>query len=122
MLNKAPGLQTKTILSHLIIEQPDKFKDTYEGTLQRLLRKWRASNGSNNNIIFNQTIKVSIQSQSDYTSMSELCLGIRDNELTHLLFHLKLPYSKWEYASACYSESFDSLSKVYEDNLLNTEL
>ena len=47
MLNKAPGLQAKTILSHLIIEQPDKFNDSHERTLQRLLRKWRASNGSN---------------------------------------------------------------------------
>jgi hypothetical protein len=115
MVNKAPGLQAKTILANLIIEQPDKFNDSHERTLQRLLRKWRAINGSNNNIIFNQTIKAGQQSQSDYTSMNELLISIRCNELKHLLFHFMLPYSKWEYASVCYSESFDSLSKGYED-------
>ena len=115
MVNKAPGLQAKTILANLIIEQPDKFNDSHERTLQRLLRKWRAINGSNNNIIFNQTIKAGQQSQSDYTSMNELLISIRGNELKHLLFHFMLPYSKWEYASVCYSESFDSLSKGYED-------
>jgi hypothetical protein len=39
MLHKAPGLQAKTILSYLVSEQPDKFNDSHERTLQRLLRK-----------------------------------------------------------------------------------
>lgn len=30
-------------------------------------------------------------------------------------FHFMLPYSKLEYASVCYSESFDFLSKGHED-------
>jgi hypothetical protein len=115
MLHKAPGLQAKTILSHLVSERPDKFNDSHERTLQRLLRKWRANNGSNNNIIFNQTIRPGEQSQSDYTSMNKLCISIQGDTFEHLLFHFMLPYSKWEYASICYSESFDSLSKGYED-------
>lgn len=115
MLHKAPGLQAKTILSYLISEQPDKFNDSHERTLQRLLRKWRANNGSNNNVIFNQTIRPGEQSQSDYTSMNKLCISIQGDRFEHLLFHFMLPYSKWEYASICYSESFDSLSKGYED-------
>ena len=108
MLNKAPGLQAKTILSYLISEQPNKFNDSHERTLQRLLRKWRASNGSNNNIIFNQTIRAGKQSQSDYTSMNDLDISIKGNEFKHLLFHFILPYSKWEYASICSTESFSN--------------
>ena len=115
MLNKSPGLQAKTILAHLIGEQPNKYNDSHERTLQRMLRKWRASNGSNNNIIFNQTIKPGKQSQSDYTSMNELSVSIKGEVFNHLLFHFILPYSKWEYASISYSESFDSLSKGYEE-------
>jgi hypothetical protein len=76
MLSKAPGLQAKTILSHLITEKPNIFNDCHERTLQRLLRKWRASNGSNNNVIFNQTIRAGKQSQSDYTSMNELKINL----------------------------------------------
>lgn len=115
MLKKSPGLQAKTILSYLISDQPNKFNDSHERTLQRLLRKWRANNGSNNNIIFNQTIRPGEQSQSDYTSMNKLCISIKGDIFEHLLFHFMLPYSKWEYASICYKENFDSLSKGYED-------
>ena len=115
MLSKAPGLQAKTILSHLISEKPNIFNDCHERTLQRLLRKWRASNGSNNNVIFNQTIRAGKQSQSDYTSMNELNINIRGDKFEHLLFHFLLPYSRWEFVEICYSESFDSLSKGYEN-------
>lgn len=115
MLTRSPGLQAKTILAHLMSQEPNKFNDSHERTLQRLIRKWRANNGSNNNIIFNQKIKPGKQSQSDYTSMNELCIKIKGDKFNHLLFHFMLPYSKWEYASICYSESFDSLSKGYED-------
>ena len=115
MLSKAPGLQAKTILSHLISEKPNIFNDCHERTLQRLLRKWRASNGSNNNVIFNQTIRAGKQSQSDYTSMNEVSIRIRGDKFEHLLFHFLLPYSRWEFVEICYSESFDSLSKGYED-------
>ena len=115
MLSEAPGLQAKTILSHLISEKPNIFNDCHERTLQRLLRKWRASNGSNNNVIFNQTIRAGKQSQSDYTSMNELNINIRGDKFEHLLFHFLLPYSRWEFVEICYSESFDSLSKGYEN-------
>ena len=107
MLSKAPGLQAKTILSHLISEKPNIFNDCHERTLQRLLRKWRASNGSNNNVIFNQTIRAGKQSQSDYTSMNELNINIRGDKFEHLLFHFLLPYSRWEFVEICYSERVD---------------
>lgn len=115
MLVKAPGLQSKTILTHLIGKQPDQFNDRHERTLQRLIRKWHASNGSNNNVIFNQTIRAGKQSQSDYTSMNEVDIRIKGDRLEHLLFHFILPYSRWEFVSICYSESFNSLSKGYEE-------
>jgi len=115
MLIKAPGLQSKTILTHLISKQPNQFNDSHERTLQRLLRKWRASHGSNHDVIFNQTIRAGRQSQSDYTSMNEMNISIKGDRLEHLLFHFVLPYSRWEFVSICYSESFDSLSKGYED-------
>ena len=115
MLIKAPGLQSKTILTHLISKQPNQFNDSHERTLQRLVRKWRASHGSNHDVIFNQTIRAGRQSQSDYTSMNEMNISIKGDRLEHLLFHFVLPYSRWEFVSICYSESFDSLSKGYED-------
>ena len=58
MLTQSPGLQAKTILAHLMSQEPDKFNNSHERTLQRLIRKWRANNGSNNNIIFNQKLNL----------------------------------------------------------------
>jgi len=116
MLSKSPGLQAKTILSYLISkDSTNKFNNSHERTLQRLIRNWRATNGSGKSIIFSQEIKPGKQSQSDYTVMNDLAITISGEQFNHLLFHFMLPYSRWEYADICYSESFESLSKGYDE-------
>ena len=115
MLSKSPKLQSTTILGYLINRDPDKFNTGHERTLQRLLRNWHATNGCNKDVIFNQDLKPGMQSQSDYTVMNDLNITIAGEQFDHLLFHFMLPYSLWEYAGLCYSESFESLSKGYDD-------
>src|SRR5207245_4999659 len=55
--------------------------------------------------------------QSDFTHMAELGITIRRQTFPHLLYHFVLPYSSWESASLCYSESFDSLSEGLQNAL-----
>ena len=81
MLIKSPKLQATTILGYLINRNPDKFSTGHERTLQRLLRNWHATNGSNKDVIFNQDIKPGMQSQSDYTVMNDLNITRRDANL-----------------------------------------
>ena len=47
--------------------------------------------------------------------MNEIGVTIDGKQFNNMLFHFMLPYSRWEYATICYSESFESLSKSYED-------
>ena len=115
MLSKSPKLQATTILDFLISKDPDKFNTGHERTLQRLMRNWHATNGGNKDVIFKQDLKPGMQSQSDYTVMNNLNITIAGEQFDHLLFHFMLPYSRWEYAGLCYSESFESLSKGYDD-------
>lgn len=116
MLSKSPGLQAKTILSHLISQDTtNKFNNSHERTLQRLIRNWRATSGVEKAVIFSQELKPGKQSQSDYTVMNDLAISISGQQFNHLLFHFMLPYSRWEYVDICYSESFESLSKGYDE-------
>lgn len=116
MLSKSPKLQAKTILEYLIRQDTtNKFNHTHERTLYRLIRNWRATNGEEKAVIFSQELKPGRQSQSDYTVMNDLEITIAGQQFDHLLFHFMLPYSRWEYASICYSESLESLSKGYEE-------
>lgn len=116
MLSKSPGLQAKTILNYLISQDTtNKFNNSHERTLQRLIRNWRATNGVEKAVIFSQELEAGKQSQSDYTVMNDLAITISGQQFNHLLFHFMLPYSRWEYADICYSESFESLSKGYDE-------
>lgn len=115
MLSKSPKLEATTILDFLISQNPEQYSHGHKRTLQRLVRKWRATSGSNKDVIFNQDLKPGMQSQSDYTVMNSLNISIAGKKFDHLLFHFMLPYSLWEYACICDSESFESLSKGYDE-------
>lgn len=116
MLSKSPKLQAGTILSYLISKDTtNKFNNTHERTLYRLIRNWRATNGKEKTVIFSQELKPGKQSQSDYTVMNGLGISIAGQQFEHMLFHFMLPYSRWEYANICYSESFETLSKGYDE-------
>jgi hypothetical protein len=119
MLTKSPKLQATTILQHLINKDPIQFKVSHKRTLQKLLKSWRATSGSDKDVIFSQDLKPGQQSQSDYTVMNDLSITIAGEQFDHLLFHFMLPYSLWEHISLCYSESFESLSKGYDNAVWN---
>jgi len=115
LLTSSPGLQANTILDYLIKKYPERFRMKHLRTLQRRLKMWRAENGRSKEIMFSQHHIPGRQSQSDYTSMKDLQITIAGNPFPHLLYHFMLVYSRWEYVSICYSESFDSLTNGFEE-------
>jgi hypothetical protein len=115
MLVKSPKLQAVTILEYLQFKDTNKYNDTHLRTLQRLIRNWNSTGGSDQPVIFNQKLIPGRQSQSDYTVMNELGITIDGEKFDHLLFHFMLPYSRWEHVSLCYSESLQSLTKGYDE-------
>ena len=115
MLETSPLLQAKTVLAFLQSKYPDIFPDGCLRTLQRRFQAWRARYGSDKAIIFPQIHQPGIQSQSDFTDMSNLNITIQHEIFSHLLFHFMLVFSRWEYVEICYSESFNSLMFGFEN-------
>ena len=116
-LERDAGLQAKTVFEELQRRYPDRFPWGQMRTLQRRFRDWRALHGPEKEIFFPQVHSPGEQGQSDFTSMNALGVTIAGVPLKHLVYHFVLPYSNWEYASICYSESFESLSDGLQGGL-----
>lgn len=114
MLGTNPGLQSQTIMQHLIDEFPEQdFKWTQLRTLQRRIRNWRGLKGPDQDVKFPQIKIPGKQSQSDWTHCDELGVSIDGKPFPHMLFHFMLPFSRWETAYISQSESFESLTAGY---------
>ena len=87
-------------------------------SLQRRIKAWRAESGSSKQVIFRQDLKPGRQSQSDWTHMGDLGITINLQKFEHLLFHFMLPYSGFETVMICYSESFESLTRGFEQGVI----
>ena len=116
-LKGQPGLEAITIFDYLVREHPGKFAEGQLRTLQRRLRWWKALYGPDKEVMFPQDVKPGAQAQSDYTPMKPLRITIRGEKFDHLLYHFMLPYSNWETGDICFSESYESLSKGFQDGL-----
>lgn len=108
MLRTDPGVQAQTLMQWLI-EEKSGFDWKQLRTLQRRIRKWRALNGPDKEVMFKQHLQPGKQSQSDWTNCDALKVTIAGRPYPHLLFHFMLPYSRWETAHPSASESFENL-------------
>jgi len=112
-----PGLEAKTLFEFLQREYPGQFQDGQLRTLQRHIKRWRATEGPPKEVFFPQEHHPGILSQSDFTHMSSLEITIKGLPFDHLLYHFVLTYSNWETGSICFSESFESLSEGLQNAL-----
>lgn len=112
-----PGLEAKTIFEALQRKYPGEFPDGQLRTLQRHIKRWRATEGPGREVFFAQQHVPGRLGQSDFTHMTELGITIGGQSFPHLLYHFVLAYSNWEDATVCYSESFESLSEGLQNAL-----
>ena len=112
-----PGLEAKTIFEALQRKYPGEFGDGQLRTLQRHLKRWRATQGPGREVFFTQQHVPGRLGQSDFTYMNELAITIGGQSFAHMLYHFVLTYSNWEDATLCYSESFESLSEGLQNAL-----
>jgi hypothetical protein len=108
-LETAPELDAKGLLEHLKSTQPSQAGHVALRTFQRAVMHWKTVNGPKKEVFFAQEKQPGIAGQFDWTHASELGVTIEGEPLNHMLGHLVLPYSNWEWAKVCYSESFCSL-------------
>ena len=116
-INVHPGLEAKTIFESFQRRYPGEFADGQLRTLQRHLKRWRATEGPGREVFFAQCHVPGRLGQSDFTHMNELGVTIGGQSFPHMLYHFVLTYSNWEDVTLCYSESFESLSEGMQNAL-----
>ena len=108
-LQVAPELEAKALFEHLLMLRPEQMQETRLRTFQRRVRQWRLKHGPAPEVIFPQTHCPGEVMQLDWTHAKELEISIAGHPLDHLLCQAVLPYSNWQWASRCQSESLLSL-------------
>jgi hypothetical protein len=109
MLRDAPELEAKTLFEHFQASPESGLDATHLRTFFRRVRHWRATNGPDQEVFFAQDRKPGELLQLDWTHARELNVTIQGELLDHLFCHCVLPYSDWQWATRCISESFLSL-------------
>lgn len=117
LLETSPELNAKTIFEHLQEKKPGRYQDGQLRTLQRHIRRWRAESGPPKEIFFQQEHRPGEAMQTDFTHATELAVTIAGQPYAHLLCHSVLPYSNWESATSCSSESIPALKRGVQTSL-----
>jgi hypothetical protein len=108
-LEAAPEIEAKGLLAHLKIAKPELAATVALRTFQRGLKVWRALNGPPKEVFFPQAHEPGRAAQFDWKRAGEIGITIAGAPFDHLLGHFVLPYSNWQRATVCFSESFVSL-------------
>lgn len=106
-----PELEAKTLFEALQAEHPERYEDGQLRTLQRRVRWWRAAHGPDQEVSLGQQHRPGEAAQTDFTSAGELAVTIVGQLFVHMLCVLVLPYSNWQWATVCLSESMVALRK-----------
>jgi len=117
LLQRDASVEAKTIFDYLCRKDPEQFQEVQLRTLQRRVKQWRAQKGEPREVYFPQEHVPGRQAQSDFTYMNELLVTIAGQLFKHLLYHLTLTYSNWEWGQVCFSESYESLAEGVQDAL-----
>jgi transposase InsO family protein len=119
MLEAAPELEAKAIFDHLLLKEQHcgEVQEQHLRTFQRRVLQWRLQKGPDKEVFFPQDRSPGQALQLDWTHASELGIHIGGQRYDHLLCHVVLPYSNWEWGTRCQSESLLSLRHGLQDGL-----
>lgn len=116
-LQQEPSLQAVTLFRWVQEQHPGEHPDSQRRTFERKVRRWRATEGPNQKVMFAQVHHAGDLAASDFTHMDSLGVTIAGQSFPHLLYHLVLTYSNWESVTLCPSESFEALSEGFQNAL-----
>jgi transposase len=117
MLTEAPELEAKALFEHLSERYPGQAREQHLRTFQRRVKLWRLQHGPDKEVFFSQEWEPGRALQLDWTRCNELAVTVAGAPFDHLLCHSVLPYSNWNWASVCLSESLLSLRRGLQDSL-----
>jgi hypothetical protein len=108
-LEETPELEAKMLFEHLLADQLGRVDGRALRTFQRRVTQWRRKHGPPKEVCFAQVREPGQSLQFDWTHANELGITINGVAYPHQLAHAVLPYSNWEWAVPCQSESVLSL-------------
>ena len=111
MLEQEPGLEAKTLFEVLCEEHPGRYEPGQLRTLQRHVRRWRAQRGPAREVMFTQMHRPGEACQVDFTEVVSLRVTVVGELFPHLLCVFTLPFSNWQWATVCLSESLAALRR-----------
>ena len=111
LLRERPELEAKTLFEVLCEKYPGRYEAGQLRTLQRHVREWRASDGPDKEMVLAQQHRPGEAAQTDFTRTTELAVTIAGQLFVHLLCVFVLPFSNWQWATVCLSESMAALRK-----------
>jgi hypothetical protein len=117
LLRTTPELETKTLFEALLEKEPGRYQEGQLRTLQRHVKRWRAQQGPEQRVYFPQSHRPGEAAQTDFTWATELGVTISGVLFAHLLCHVVLPYSNWQWATACFSESLMAIKRGVQEAL-----
>jgi len=111
ILRDTPALEAKTVFAVLQEKYPGRYEDGQLRTLQRHIQRWRAEHGPEKEVVLGQRHRPGEAIQTDFTSTKELAVTIAGEAFEHLLCVSTLPFSNWQWATVCLSESLAALRR-----------
>lgn len=116
-LREAPELEAKTLFEVLLERFPNRYQEGQLRTLQRRVKQWRVTHGPEQDVFFSQLHRAGEAIQTDFTEATSLAITIAGAVFEHLLCHVVLPYSNWEWATVCLSESYLALKRGVQEGV-----
>jgi transposase len=117
MLKDAPALEGKALFEWLMEDRPGMYEPGQVRTFQRRVKQWRATEGPDKEVFFAQEHRPGEAMQIDGTWATKLGVTICGEPFAHMLFHSVLPYSNWEWATVCLSESLMAIRRGVQSAL-----
>ncbi len=108
-LAEVPELEAWALFEDLLRRHPGRYDPGQLRTFQRRVKQWRAQKGPDKKVFFAQAHRPGEAAQTDFTDVSGLRITIAGEPFPHLLCHVVLPYSNWQWATTCHSESMLAL-------------
>ncbi len=116
-LDDAPELEAQILFEDLMERNPGAFEPGQLRTFQRRVKSWRAQKGPVKEVFFPQMHRAGEAAQTDFTWANELNVTIAGKVFEHMLCHFVLPYSNWQWATICHSESMSSLKHGIQESV-----
>lgn len=110
-LEAAPELEAKALFEWLLEHSEGRYDPGHLRTFQRRVRDWRALHGPDREVFFAQEHRPGEALQTDFTWATKLEITVAGEPFPHMLCHPVLPFSNWEWATVCRSESMAALRR-----------